>query len=131
MEALFSLGRALIQRGQLRDAEQTLETMLSLSPRHEVGLEVLATAQHESGKYRSARNTYEKLLKLNPARSRYYGRYAHVLGQLGDLSGGIQAAEKALELDPSLAQAHQWLSAAYEKRSNVERAEYHLPLIPI
>lgn len=125
VEALFSLGRALIQRGQLRDAEQTLETMLSLSPRHEVGLEVLATAQHESGKYRSARNTYEKLLKLNPARSRYYGRYAHVLGQLGDISGGIQAAEKALELDPSLAQAHQWLSAAYEKRSNPKRAEYH------
>ncbi len=125
VEALFSLGRALIQRGQLRDAEQTLEKMLSLSPRHEVGLEVMATAQHESGRYRSARNTYEKLLELNPARSRYYGRYAHVLGQLGDFSGGIRAAEKALELDPSLAQAHQWLSMAYEKRKNTEKAEYH------
>lgn len=125
VEALFSLGRALIQRGQFRDAEQTLENMLTLSPRHEVGLEVLATAQHESGRYRSARNTYEKLIELNPARSRYYGRYAHVLGQLGDFSGGIRAAEKALELDPSLAQTHQWLSVAYEKRRNPEKAEYH------
>jgi tetratricopeptide (TPR) repeat protein len=125
VDALLARGRALIQLGRLPDAVKSLEALLKLSPRHETALEVLASAQHESGRIRSARNSYEKLLEVNPHRSRYYGRYAHVLGQLQEYSRGVQAAEQALELDPSLVQAHQWLQLTWEHRGIADRAEYH------
>lgn len=125
VDALLARGRALIQLGRLPDAVKSLEALLKLSPRHETALEVLASAQHESGRIRSARTSYEKLLEVNPHRSRYYGRYAHVLGQLQEYSRGVQAAEKALELDPSLVQAHQWLQMTWEHRGMADRADYH------
>ena len=125
VDALLARGRALIQLGRLPDAVKSLEALLKLSPRHETALEVLASAQHESGRIRSARTSYEKLLEVNPHRSRYYGRYAHVLGQLQEYSRGVAAAEQALELDPSLVQAHQWLQLTWEHRGIADRAEYH------
>ena len=125
VEALLARGRALIQLGRLPEAVKSLEALLKLSPKHETALEVLASAQHESGRIRSARTTYEKLLEVNPHRSRYHGRYAHVLGQLQEYSRGVQAAEKALELDPSLVQAHQWLQMTWEHRGMADRADYH------
>ncbi|MFM7167189.1 MAG: tetratricopeptide repeat protein [Planctomycetaceae bacterium] len=125
VDALLARGRALIQLGRLPDAVKSLEALLKLSPRHETALEVLASAQHESGRIRSARTSYEKLLEVNPHRSRYYGRYAHVLGQLQEYSRGVRAAEQALELDPSLVQAHQWLQLTWEHRGIADRAEHH------
>ena len=125
IDALLARGRALIQLGRLPDAVKSLEALLKLSPRHETALEVLASAQHESGRIRSARSTYERLIDVNPHRSRYYGRYAHVLGQLQEYSRGVAAAESALELDPSLVQAHQWLQQTYEHRGIEKLAEYH------
>jgi tetratricopeptide (TPR) repeat protein len=125
IDALLARGRALIQLGRLPDAVKSLEALLKLSPRHETALEVLASAQHESGRIRSARSTYERLIDVNPHRSRYYGRYAHVLGQLQEYSRGVAAAERALELDPSLVQAHQWLQMTYEYRGIEKLADYH------
>jgi hypothetical protein len=37
----------------------------------------------------------------------------------------VAAAERALELDPSLVQAHQWLQMTWEHRGIADRAEYH------
>ena len=48
-----------------------------------------------------------------------------MLGQLQEYSRGVAAAESALELDPSLVQAHQWLQQTYEHRGIEKLAEYH------
>jgi hypothetical protein len=62
---------------------------------------------------------------VNPYRSHYYGRLAHVLGQLGDVPAGIAAAEKCLELNPSLMQTHAWLEEAFRRTGDMERMNFH------
>ena len=62
---------------------------------------------------------------MNPARARYYGRYSHVLAQLEDYKGAIEAGETALKLDPSLVQAHAFLAEVCETVGDKNRAAYH------
>lgn len=124
-EVSFSLGKALVQTHQYRNAMNILESLLIIQPNHEDLLETLAITYHEHGRIKMARDRYERLLELNPARARYYGRYSHVLGQLGDYVGALEAGEKALELDPSLVQAHAWLAEICTTLGNKQRADYH------
>ena len=124
-EVLLSMGRSLIQTGKVQRAADFLEQLLELNPRQEYALEILSSALHQSGQMRRARVAYEKLLQVNPSRSRYWGRFAHVLGQLGDDSAGIDAAKRALELDQSLLQAHEWLAEIYGERGDIARADFH------
>lgn len=125
VELLFSLSKAYLQLGRIQDATEVLNRVAELSPRNEEVFELLATTAHENGHLARARKNYEKLLSLNPDRARYYGRYAHVLGQLGDVGASIQAGEKALMLDPSLSQAHAWLVGMYKLRGDDTNAKIH------
>ncbi len=129
VEVQFALGRAYYQDGQLEKAIASLKQAQKLSPNHEDVLQTLAALYHEAGKLRLARSAYEQLLKVNPTRSRHYGRYTHVLGQLDEVREGIEAAKRALELNPSLVQTHQWLVDAYTKRGNLEAARMHEQIV--
>ncbi len=124
-EVLLSLGRAHIQAGRIQLGAETLERLLQLNPRQEYALELLSSSLHQAGQLRRARQVYVQLLQVNADRSRHWGRYAHILGQLGEHSEGIRAAEKALELDPSLVQAHQWLAEIYAERDDQIRSDLH------
>ena len=128
-EASFSLGKALIQTKKFRDAMSTLETLLKVQPTSEDLLDTLASTYHEHGRLKLAKAHYEQLIKLNPERAKYYGRYSHVVGQLGDLKAAIDAAEKALTLDPSLVQAHAWLAEICLKVGDEQRAAYHKGMV--
>lgn len=124
-EALLSLGRAHIQAGRVQLGAEMLERLLEINPRQEYALELLSSALHQAGQLRRARNAYVQLLEVNPDKSRHWGRYAHILGRLGEQAEGIRAAEKALELDPSLIQAHQWLAEVHGERGDLIRSEKH------
>jgi predicted CXXCH cytochrome family protein len=125
VEVSFSLGKALVQARQYKNAMDILESLLIIQPSHEDLLETLAITYHEHGRIKLARDRYERLLELNPTRARYYGRYSHVLGQLGDYQGALEAGEKALALDPSLVQAHAWLAEICQKLGDEKSAAHH------
>lgn len=125
VESLLALGRAYQQLGRRKDAEETLIRVTELSPQNEEAYELLATSCHEANQLSRARQYYEKLIVLNPKRARYHGRYAHVLGQLGNQRASVEAGEKALELDPSLIQTHEWLVQMYRLLGDVPNADRH------
>lgn len=125
VEAHYLLGCAYLRLQRRQRALQEWEKVLALQPTHEDALEQMAIDAHETKDYPRARHYYEQLIQVNPHRSHYYGRFAHVLGKLGDLPGSIAAAEKCLELNPSLVQSHVWLAEAYRLAGNLERAEFH------
>ncbi|MFN9720708.1 MAG: tetratricopeptide repeat protein [Planctomycetota bacterium] len=124
-EGLVSLGKAYLQLGRKQDASDSLLRATELSPRNEEIYELLATAAHEANQLTKARQYYEKLISLNPNRARYHGRYAHVLGQSGDLNASVRAGERALELDPSLLQTHDWLVQMYQLLGDAANANRH------
>ncbi len=124
-EVSFSLGKALIQTKRFREAMDILETLHAVQPTSEDLLDTLATTYHENGRLKLAKAHYERLMKLNPERAKYYGRYSHVAGQLGDFKTAIETAEKALILDPSLVQAHIWLAEICQQVGDEQRAAYH------
>lgn len=128
-EVSFSLGKALIQTKRFRDGMEILEALLEVQPTREDLLDTLATTYHEHGRLEQAKDHYERLIKLNPERAKYYGRYSHVVGQLGDYKTAIETAEKALVLDPSLVQAHAWLAEICEKVGDQQRAAYHKAMV--
>jgi len=128
-EVSFSLGKALIQTKKFREAMNILETLLKAQPTSEDLLDTLATTYHEHGRLELAKAHYERLMKLNPERAKYYGRYSHVVGQLGDYKTAIETAEKALILDPSLVQAHAWLAEICQKVGDEQRAAYHKSMV--
>lgn len=125
IEARFTLGRALEAAGQPNLAGEAWQEVIDLRPGHEEALEALATMNHRLGKLTEARGFYERLIELNPQRANYYGRLAHVLGQLDELPRGIELAEKCLTLNPALVQTHVWLSEAYQRTGNESMAEQH------
>ncbi|MBL8815709.1 MAG: hypothetical protein JNL58_06740 [Planctomyces sp.] len=88
-------------------------------------LELLATMHHNRGDARRARDYYAQLVLSNDSRPTYFGRFAHVLGQSGQMREGLIAAKRALSLNPGLPQAQFWLSEAYETLGNSAEARYH------
>ncbi len=125
IEARFVLGNALEAIGKSELAIRAWEETLKLQPTHEEALESLASLNHQNGNLESARNYYERLIAVNPQRPNYYGRFAHVLGQLDELPRGIEYAEKCLSMNPSLFQTHSWLVEAYRRSGNEELAARH------
>ena len=115
--------------GQPHRAIRAWEKVLAVQPRHEDVLEAMAIHYHESQDLTNARRYYERLLEVNPDRSYYYGRLAHVLGQLGEMRRGIDMAERCLVLNPSLVQTHAWLVEAYRSVGDEERAAIHQALL--
>jgi hypothetical protein len=129
VEARYLLGRAYLKLGQPHRAVRAWEKVLAIQPRHEDVLEALAIYYHEAQDLAAARQYYERLLEVNPDRSYYYGRLAHVLGQLGETRRGIDMAETCLELNPTLVQTHAWLVEAYRLVGDHERAAAHQAIL--
>lgn len=129
LEARFSLGKALLQTNQTEDALKHLGEVLQRRPNHEDCLEMLASFAHQKGDLAKAGVFYEKLIAVNPDRSRYYGRFAHVLGQQGNMTLGVEMIRKALELDPSLQQGHGWLKEVYQQLGKSEEAGEHARIL--
>ncbi len=126
---LFAAGRAYHVRQEFGRARHFLTQAIKLEPQHEWSLELLAIMQHESQEPTTAIPYYEQLVEINPWRPEYHGRYAHVLGLRKQFDVGIQEANRALELNPTLLQTHHWLSQAYRQRGNTEQSQKHAAIL--
>ena len=125
LDSIIVLGMAQCTIGDIEGATRTWEAGLEHWPEDEQLLDLLASTLHEFGDYAAARKWYERLLAVNDTSSTYYGRYAHVLGRLQEFELGIKAAERTIELNPSLPQAHLWLAETYELQGNSEKSRFH------
>jgi tetratricopeptide (TPR) repeat protein len=127
--ALIAGGRALVLLGEIEPARRLWSQVLSFQPRNEEALDLSSIMSHSSGDLHRARREYEQLLDVNSTRSDYFARYAHVLGQLRDYDAGIEAAHRALELNPSLVPLHAWLAEVYRLQGNIALARDHTAIV--
>lgn len=125
VDALMAVGTAYWVQGNLREAERHWDRVLMISPNHERALGNLAVICHDAGVFQEGLAYIGMLIEANPWRPELYGRQAHMLGRLGKLDEGIQAAKKGLELDPGLEQMHGWLSEVYSLQGKKEQALEH------
>lgn len=126
---LQAIGGCYWVHGRYRDAEQFWDAALAVNPNLERVLSNLTIICTESKALDGALDYLDALIELNPTRPDLFGRQAHLLGQLGRVDEGIKAAHKALEMDPSLAQAHGWLSEVYKAQGNDELAQKHRAML--
>ena len=128
IELLNSLGTASLQQQNSSDAVKYWELALKLAPNNATSLESLAVLHHQSGNPSQASHYYARLVEANPWRADFFGRYAHVLGQLGKLDDAIVAGEKCIELNPTLVHVHAWLAEIYQRRGQIEQSRKHQEL---
>lgn len=124
-ETLEAFGVTQALQGRATDARKTWQAALATNPHRESLLVRLAFVCHDLGDLVAAADYFDRLLKLNPWHAAFHGRQAHILGLLGKLDAAILEAERAVELDPTLSQAHDWLAKAYELRQQRDLSEQH------
>lgn len=129
VEGRLAVGQAFAALQRFELARQAWQQVLSLTPDHEKAIEFTAMTwmiQEQPGQARSA---LERLVDINPTRSFYFGRLAHVFGLTGNLQMSAAAAERALELNPSLFQTHEWLADVYRRLQNEAEAREHATML--
>jgi predicted Zn finger-like uncharacterized protein len=122
-ELLLRLGIAQVGAGQLDDALETLERVRQARPNS-------AEAQHFLGRVAFAQGTYDEALRyfrsavgLDPSRAVFHlwvGRAALAASTPQLFAEAIRSAELALDIDPSLGDAH-WVRGAILLRSGRPR----------
>ena len=120
-----SLGAMLLQLGKPVEARAVWETALRHQPTRESLLIRLAFYCHDTKDLRSAADYFERLFDVNPWHAAFHGRHAHILGQIGDWAGSARAAQRALELDPTLSQVHDWLARIAHLKNDPNKASFH------
>jgi superkiller protein 3 len=63
---------------------------------------------------------YAKALQLYPQYAITHAQYGSYLTDIGQVEQGIVALKKAVEIDPKLALAYDWLARAYAKSGDLE-----------
>lgn len=119
------LGVAKLLIDNPSDAKELWESGLALNPQCETLLVRLAFFSHDTKDLHAAFKYFDRLFEVNPAHAAFHGRLAHILGQLGDFDRAIQEANKAIDLDPTLSQAHEWLARVYQLRRENELSKHH------
>lgn len=129
IDILENLGAACLIQGRSFDASEWWKEALTVDPRRESVLEHLAMLTFDQRQLKPAREYLQRYISVNPWHGAIFGRYAGVLGALGDWRESIAAAEHALELNPTLIPLHGWLANAYQQVGNSAEGERHRQLL--
>lgn len=121
--ALESLGRMYIISERADEAMKTWMFALSKDPNNEIVLQSLGMFFHERGDFPQAEQALSQFLTLNPYSPRVFGRFSHVLAEQEKWPPAVEAAERSVQLDPSMPQLREWLAQAYELSGQAEKAK--------
>lgn len=124
-ESWFSLGVALALARDPPGARAAWERALEIEPRDELALDALVGQCQSQGDRAGSLVYLDRLLAVNPWIASNHARRATMLGELGRVPEAIEAAEKALELDPTDTSTRRWLSLVYEREGRVEESRRH------
>mgnify|MGYP002628039917 CR=1 FL=1 len=125
IDALVSLGTAYWLLQEPQRAMDIWIPALEKNPDHEYLLRRLMVLCHETEQLELGVEYGKRLTKVNPWDFEYFGRLAHMYGQLEKYDEGISAANRALELNPAASHIHQWLAEVYQITKQPENSEYH------
>lgn len=105
---------AMASRNGLTDlARAHYEAAKEIPSAEEAALSGLLDIYYSSADWRNALECSERLIEIDPYDAKVYALRADILISLGRTSEGIESAERALELNPTLIPVREWLAAAY------------------
>jgi superkiller protein 3 len=108
-----SLGAALGRQKKLVEAITCYRKAIELEPKNAHALRNLGTALADQKKWPEAFDAYHKVIELNPksksAAEAYFG-IGKAPGNVHDALSSLECIEKAIEIDPTLVEAHNCLA---------------------
>jgi predicted CXXCH cytochrome family protein len=110
---LTALGSMAHQGNRPDLARGYLERASRIPAAEEAAIAELLDIFYESSDWENALQCANRLIEINPREFKGYALKADALSFMGKTSEGITAAQKALELNPSLISVRRWLAAAY------------------
>jgi tetratricopeptide (TPR) repeat protein len=122
--------RALIERGQLQEAETDLWTVLSANPADEQALLLLGMVRQQQERGAEAEALFRRVLEINPKSARAEESLAALLAGENKVEEAIQHYEKAAGLSPLTAAAAVTLGRLYVKSGKFGAALSTLDALP-
>jgi predicted CXXCH cytochrome family protein len=109
--ALEAKASALLVVGGIEEAREPLDMLLRVAPRHENGLALAAEVAGARGKSDEALSLLGRLVEVNPYFAPYFHQLANVHFQRKDYRPALDAARRALELNPAHLEARRLVIA--------------------
>ncbi len=118
---------AMANSGEL--AELVWKRILELDPDHEASLAWMTVASFEKGSAPDVLKYANRLLKVNPSIAAAHTRRALALDVVGKSDEAVEAAKRALRLDPTLIRVRDWLQSTYKEAGDEEAAARQAKLV--
>jgi tetratricopeptide (TPR) repeat protein len=99
---LNDIGAIYLRLGQVEEAANILDYLLTINPNHVNGLGNLASIQKSLGNYEHSRSLFEKVVKLDSENAQNFYNYGILLQKLQQPESAKRVWERAVSLDPSL-----------------------------
>lgn len=123
MNELLDQALALHRQGQLDAAELLYRRLLDDQPDHGEALHLLGVLTYQRGNYGEAARWLARAAQRLPASAIVFSNWSEAARLSGDLATALQAARRAVELDPSVPEAHNHLGLALLAVGQREQAE--------
>lgn len=124
-----ALGVIYDLRQNIGSAREALERALALKPQSENVLDLLVRVCQKSGDSIGGLEYLDRLLAQNPWRSLDYMRRSTLLSQLGRQAEAVEAAEKAVELDPTDRSARRWAIKVAQSNGDMQTSRRHAEIL--
>ncbi len=125
VDALFLLGRAHCQQGQIEAGAELFRKIVKLRPQHAPAHTLLGRVMAQSGHAREAISCYDRALGADPGFAMALINKADALVALGRDAEAVANFERAIPLAPGLAELHFSLANALQRLGRFEDAVSH------
>jgi tetratricopeptide (TPR) repeat protein len=120
-QGLYEQGMSFLEKDDYSRAYQAFKSAAEILPQLDAGFYRMAQLEYLGDDRARAQKTIRHALELNPFEPEYYFVLARCL-ESSDTRGAIEAAEKAVSLNNTVADFHALLADLYEKSGDRARA---------
>src|SRR5882724_4458039 len=127
MKAHVNMASLLMSKSKLDEAKRYYDRAIQLDPSSGEVRSGYAYLLERLGRPDEARAEYENAIRFTPKKSaaRLFYTYGAFLDKRGELDAAIAQYQRALEVDPNLADAHSELATALLTKGDSQKAEAH------
>jgi tetratricopeptide (TPR) repeat protein len=102
-QALYNMGKAMIEQGKLEEATESFSRAISLKPDYAKAYNNMGAALQAQGQLNEAIEAYTKAVSINPDFYDAYYNLGNALREQGKLKEAIEAYNKTLAIKPDSA----------------------------
>src|SRR5436190_1347029 len=127
MKAHVNMASLLMSKSKLDEAKRYYDRAIQLDPSSGEVRSGYAYLLERLGRPDEARAEYENAIRFTPKKSaaRLFYTYGAFLDKRGELDAAVAQYQRALEVDPNLADAHSELATALLTKGDSQKAEAH------